>query len=65
MSTTNPLGLSDYDLWERQITDLLIEALEISNGDAQGLVEARAFEMSQCWGKGMTPEQTANRIESL
>ncbi len=51
--------LSEYDKWEREITDTLIAELEISNGDAQGMVEANAFEMSQSWGKGLTAEETA------
>jgi hypothetical protein len=64
-SNSNPLGLSAYDLWERMVTDLVIETMEITNGDAQGIVEARASEVEHCWRKGMNPSETAKFIQAL
>lgn len=46
------------------ITQLVAEAADCSNGDAQGIVEANHFYMSQAWGRGMTPEQAAELIMS-
>ncbi len=48
--------------WERDITDLLIDLLEISNGDAQGIVECHPFELAQEWAKGSTPQAAADRL---
>ncbi|MBL4901008.1 MAG: hypothetical protein JKX76_15480 [Colwellia sp.] len=48
--------------WEREIMDFLIDRLEIQNGDAQGMYEARLFEVTQEWAKGSSPSEAANRI---
>lgn len=57
--------LSEHAKWEREVINLLIEKLEISNGDAQGIVEAHSFEMAQSWSGAMTAEETAERLVKL
>lgn len=51
-----------YDQWERQVTDKVGATLKISNGDAQGIVEAQSFYMQQSWAKGLTANETAKVI---
>jgi hypothetical protein len=40
--------LSPIERYEREITDLLIEVMEITNGDAQGIVEAQGDIVAEC-----------------
>jgi len=47
--------VSKHEQWRRDIVDDLISELEISNGDAQGIVEANEFLLSQEWGRGSNP----------
>lgn len=35
-----PRSMDEYPKWERELTDHLIRLLDISNGDAQGIIEA-------------------------
>ena len=58
-------SLSKKERWTRDIIDIVIERLEVSNGDAQGYVEARSFELSQEWGKGSSAEVAAERLISI
>ncbi len=51
--------------WEREIINIIIDKCKMPNGDAQGVVEARNFEITQEWGKGSTPEEAATRIIKL
>ncbi len=55
----------NFSSWERSIIDLLIVTLDISNGDAQGIVEAHQFVLSQEWAKGSTPEIAVQRLTNL
>ena len=50
--------------WERSITDCLINDLEISNSDAQGIVGASGFELAQEWGKGSDAAKAAKAIRT-
>lgn len=45
--------------------DIVIERLEVPNGDAQGIVEAHPFEIAQEWAKGSSAEVAANRLIDL
>lgn len=56
---------SKRDAWEREIMDLLIEKLGVSNGDAQGIFEAHTFEVSQEWSKGNSSSEAAQRLINL
>lgn len=51
--------------WEGSIFDELVEMLEVSHGDAQGIFEAHDFEMMQEWTKGSTPSEAALRLANL
>lgn len=41
--------LSPIERYEREITDILIDVLEITNGDAQGIVEAQGDIVAECF----------------
>ncbi len=59
---TNDSGGVDWMTWERAVIDTLIVQLDITNGDAQGIVEAHPFEMAQEWAKGSSSEAAAARL---
>ncbi|WP_313453315.1 defense against restriction DarA-related protein [Stutzerimonas nitrititolerans] len=48
--------------WEGEVTELIAEKLGITTSDAQGMVEAQPFYMQQSWGKGMSAQETADKI---
>lgn len=52
----------EYSKWEDEVTTIVGNDLEMSRSDAQGVVEAQSFIMSQCWGKGLEPKETANYV---
>lgn len=56
--------LTPYELWLGQITDHISSILEITNGDAQSLVEANDFYIKQALTLGLTPLQSASKIVS-
>lgn len=51
-----------YDEWERSVTDLVAAKAEVSNGDAQGMVEAQAIIMSSAWAAGSDAEAVAGEV---
>ena len=53
-----------YSDWEDAVTTAIEGTLEITRGDAQGIVEAHEFEMRQAWGEGLDAEKTAERLTS-
>jgi hypothetical protein len=55
---------NSYDAWELDLVEILSEKLEIPFGDAQGILEANSFYVSQAWGKGLDPESAADFIDS-
>lgn len=59
------MSFLDFNDWERSITDQLIVMLDITNGDAQGILEAHPFVMSQEWAKGSSPEIAVQRLTNL
>lgn len=54
----------NYQIWEEEITSILVENLECTRSDAQAIMEAQPFTMAQSWGKGLGPVQTAAIIEA-
>ena len=48
--------------WEGDIAYLLTQMLFITNGDAQGLIDARSFKMTQWWARGITAHAVAHNI---
>jgi hypothetical protein len=54
-----------HDQWTLDIRNFLIERLEISNSDAQGVMQAEFFLLAQEWTKKSTASDTADRIINL
>ena len=52
-----------WEQWQRATTDHLGERLEISNGDAQAIVEAREKLSIQLWHANYSPAQAAIAID--
>lgn len=48
--------------WEGEVAEIIAETMSITTSDAQGIVQAQDFYMTQSWGKGMTAQQTAEKI---
>lgn len=46
----------------RAVIDAVIEVLEVSNGDAQGIVEASQNEVNKMIRQGLTPTEIANKL---
>lgn len=53
-----------WEHWSREVIDILITKLEISNGDAQGIFEAQEKMAIQIWHASYTPEQAATAIDA-
>lgn len=51
-----------YADWERTVTVTVQSRLDISNGDAQAVVEAQEFIMQQAWTEGLDAIATAERV---
>lgn len=54
--------LSPFDRFQREVADLLIDVLEITNGDAQGICEAQDDILSDCFRKEVSVRETAELI---
>jgi hypothetical protein len=52
-----------YSQWEGAVIDLIEELCDCTRSDAQGIVEAQDFYMTQSWTKGLTPAETAKLID--
>ncbi|MEJ7644244.1 MAG: hypothetical protein WKF87_06595 [Chryseolinea sp.] len=50
------IKLSENEQWEQDVTRLIAEELECTNSEAQGIVEAQSFYISQAWGMNVSPE---------
>ncbi len=48
--------------WESEVADYLSTELDITTSDAQGIVAAETFVMTQEWSKGSTPTQAGDRL---
>lgn len=51
--------------WERQVTDTIIDIMDVTNGDAQGIVECYPKEMLTFYNEGKTPDEMAIFINNL
>lgn len=51
--------------WEVEIMEALILELEITNSDAQGILDSHSFELAQEWSKGATGPEGAARLIAL
>lgn len=54
--------LSPFDRFAREVADELIEALDITNGDAQGICEAQDDLLSECFRKKMGVDETVKLL---
>lgn len=54
--------MSSYVEWEQSVTELIAEELQVSYGDAAGIIEAQPFYMQQSWGNGMDAHLTAAKV---
>ena len=52
-----------WEQWQREVTDQVIELLEVSNSDAQAIVEAREKLSIQLWHANYSPTQAAIAID--
>ena len=52
-----------YSEWEEEVANSLANELEIDYSDAQSIIEANDFYMSQSWTKGLSPSETAKLID--
>lgn len=48
--------------WDAAVAAAVAEALGITTADAQGIIEGQDFYMTQSWGKGMNPQETADKV---
>lgn len=51
--------VSEFNQWEDAVTCVVEEKLEVTRSDAQSIVMAQDFVMSQCWGRGLDAQATA------
>jgi len=51
-----------YVEWEGNVTELVAGDLQVSYGDAAGIIEAQSFYMQQSWCRGMNAKQTSEKI---
>ena len=51
----------DYESWLDEITQE-VEALGMTRSDAQGVVQSQPFAVTQSWGMGLNPTDTAKKI---
>jgi hypothetical protein len=64
VNTLRPLTPQSPDRikWEEQIARLLVEQEDIPNGDAQGMMEAKADELDVAFARGDTPAALVNLL---
>lgn len=54
--------ISNVDEWEDNLTDIISSNMNVSRGDAQGMLEAQSFYMSQAWGRGLSEKEAYKYI---
>ena len=54
--------MQQYNQWEQEIKNLIIAAEDITNSEAQAILEANEFTIMQFWGAGKTAKETADKI---
>lgn len=52
----------NYDTWEGQVIDSVVDQAGVTRSDAQGIVQAHDFKLQQSWTKGLDPKETAKAI---
>jgi hypothetical protein len=57
------MDLSDYDRWELYLTNEVENIFGVCTSDAQGIIEARLFDVINAWNKGLNPIETANYLK--
>jgi hypothetical protein len=55
-------GVNSYANWESDVFDEISDTLNITFSDAQGIVMANEFYLTQSWGKGLDAKETASLI---
>jgi hypothetical protein len=55
--------IEDHVGWESLVIASLASLLDCTYQDAQDIVEAQDFYLTQCWTKGLNPQETARIIE--
>lgn len=53
-----------YDKWEDEVTSCFEEHASMSRSDAQSIVEANSFYLSQAWGMEMNAFEAYVHLES-
>ena len=53
--------MSDYEIWVGEIIQEIL-ASGLSHSDAQGLMEAQEFAVTQSWGLGLSSVAAAKKI---
>lgn len=51
-----------YTDWEAAVTEQIAEGVELTYGDAAGLLEGQPFTVQQAWTLGLEPQQAAVKI---
>lgn len=49
--------------WLDDVTEELEMLALVTRSDAQGIIEAQDFKVSQCWGRGLSPTEAATEID--
>jgi hypothetical protein len=52
-----------WEQWSREVIDILIDTLQVTNSDAQAIFEAQPRLTVQVWHASYTPEQAAKAID--
>lgn len=55
-------ALSPYAVWEGEVFEEVERLAEVTRSDAQGIVGAQEFTMSQAWGAGLSAADAAKRV---
>lgn len=55
---------TSFDDWKDEITSVIESQFQTTRSDAQAIIEAHAFTLSQCWAKAMSAQDTALKIIS-
>jgi hypothetical protein len=57
-----PKPIEHYENWWEKIIGRLMESTGLSRSDAQGMLQAKDFELTQQWGKGATAQEAYTNI---
>jgi len=50
--------MNEVTTWESEIARIIVSELQVSNSDAQGILQANEFYLSQSWSRGLTANKT-------